>query len=347
MVEFDGPVNVVTVTPDIVRPDWILVAQLPASIPSLRHAVRLRSPSTGWSSDRVPVDVSPGPPEFVRRLYTGAPKDAPYTIAFIACPAIRTFAGSLKADPIVSNRPWFHTAVALAVDNLLLSAEDILRAGGLDRNIQFACIFDGTRTLADGVALVQEDNTNIISTRREKFRAFTDGYLVTADVSFAISGSATHTRSSAWFTTDDAAKPGVPFTYDGASHVHGRVASTPGTVALSNTAGGLTALHEFGHASSDFNNGMVDDLYVDGLRPGIEINKKARAASTDPIPTTFASYNSVTYNSDQTRDELGYPIAWTSYHCELLDGARPNMMDNFWFADDPRRCRLDDSPMHG
>jgi hypothetical protein len=133
----------------------------------------------------------------------------------------------------------------------------------------------------------------------------------------------------------------VSFTYDGTTHAHGRFASIPGTVALSTTAGGLTALHEFGHASADFNNGMIDDLYVDGLRPGLEINKKARASSTDPIPTIFASYNSTSYNSDQDRDGLEYPSLWTSYHCELLDPLRPNMMDNFWFADDPRRCRLD------
>jgi hypothetical protein len=341
VVEFDGPSAIITVTPDIVRPDWVLLAQLPSSIAAVRQTVRLRSPSTGWSSDAVPIDVSSGVPEFVRRLYTGAPKNSPYTIAFIACPAIRTSAGTLGADPVTSNRSSFHSAVSFTVDNLLRSTEDVLRKDGLERNIQFVSLFDDTRAVTDSIALVQEDTTNIISPRRDLFNSFTGAYWVSADVSFALSGSATHTRSSAWFTTDDTSKPTVAFTYDGIARTHGRFASIPGTVALSTTAGGLTALHEFGHASSDFNDGMIDDLYVDGVRSGLEINKKARTNSTDPIPANFANYNSTSYNSDQTRDGLGYPTNWTSYDCELLDSSRPNMMDNFWLADNPRRCRLD------
>jgi hypothetical protein len=289
----------------------------------------------------VPIDVSAGPPEFVRRLYTGAPKDSPYTIALVACPGIRAYSGSFVADPVTSNRNSFHTEVSFAINNLLRSTEDVLRQSELDRNIQFVTIFDNTLAVVDSNSLVQEDNTNIISPRRDLFRSFTAGYSVTADVTFALCGSATHTRSSAWFTTDDNSRGTVSFTYDATTYAHGRFASIPGTVALSTTAGGLTALHEFGHAASDFSNGMIDDLYYDGLRSGLEVNKKARARSTDPIPMTFASYNSVLRNSDQTRDGIGDPATWTSYHCELIDPTRPNMMDNFWLSGDPRRCRLD------
>ncbi len=341
VVEFDGPAAVVTVTPDLVRPSWVLVARLPGVLPAERHLVRLRSPSTGWSSGAVPVEVWAAPPERVRRLYTGAPKEAPYAIGFFACPAIRTNAGALVADPVIADRPAFHAAVARSLDNLLRSAEDVLRANNLEAAVQFVCVHDETRALVDAFALVQEDSTNMIEARRDLFRGFADDYLVAADVGFALSGSATHTRSTAWFTTDDAGRPGVGFTYDGAAFSHRRFASVPGTVALSTTAGGLTALHEFGHAASDFNNGMVDDLYVDGLRPGLQVNKKARALATDPVPPNFAAYDFTEFASDAARDGLGYPATWTSYHCELLDPARPNMMDNFWFADDPRLCRLD------
>jgi hypothetical protein len=342
VVEFDTPSSIITITPDVIRQDWVLIAQLPASVPALRCTVRLRSPSSGWTSQGVPIDVSSGTPEFVRRLYTGAPKDSPYTIAFIACPGIRTDAvGTLAVDPVISNRASFHAEVSFAIDNLLGSAEDVLRQNGLDRNIQFVTIFDASLLVADGNSLVQQDTTNIISPRREVFNAFMGGYGVVADVAMALCGSVTHTRSSAWFTTDNPARGSVSFTYDTGSFVHGRFADTPGTVALSTTAGGLTALHEFGHASSDFNDGMIDDLYYDGLRDGLEINKKARGLSTDAIPATFASYNSTAYASDQTRDGIGYPVTWTSYDCELIDPTRPNMMDNFWLADDPRRCRLD------
>jgi hypothetical protein len=96
----------------------------------------------------------------VRRLYTGAPKDLPYTIALIASPAIRTSAGTLVADPVISNRPSFHSAVSFVIDNLLRSTEDVLRKGGLDKNIQFVSIFDSARSVTDTVALVQEDTTN-------------------------------------------------------------------------------------------------------------------------------------------------------------------------------------------
>jgi hypothetical protein len=172
VVIFDNPSATITVTPDVVRPDWVLVSQLPASIPAVRQTVQLRSPSTGWSSDVVPIDVKFGPAEFVRRLYTGAPKDLPYTIALIASPAIRTSAGTLVADPVTSDRPSFHSTVSFVIDNLLGSTEDVLRNGGLDKNIQFVSIFDSTRAVTDTVALVEEDTTtNIISPRRDLFKS--------------------------------------------------------------------------------------------------------------------------------------------------------------------------------
>jgi hypothetical protein len=342
VVEFDGPAFIVSVTPDVRRPDWVLIAQLSPVIPAVRQEVRLRSPSTGWSSQAVPIDVSADPPEFVRRLYTGAPKDRSYTITFVANPVIRRNAGNLISDPVLTNRQAFHRTVAFSIDNLLGSTEDVLRANGLERSIQFACVFDGTRPTANDIALVQEDTTTIVEPLRTKFRAFTNDYSIYSDVTFTVTGSATHTRSSAWFSTDAGSGPTVTFTYDGTTFNHRRFADIPGTVALSTTAGALTPLHEFGHAVSDFNNGMIDDLYTDTRRTGLNVNKKFRARAIDPIPTTFGNYNGTAHNSDQNRDGLGYPNTWVSYHCRPLDATRPNMMDNFNFAADPRRCRLDE-----
>ena len=341
VIEFDSATLTATVTPDVRRPDWLLVGQLPASIPTGRHTVRLTSASASWTSDAVPIDVSSGTPSFVRRLYCGDPKNAPYTIAFVANPTIRTFAGALVADPVTSTRAIFHAAVAFALDNILNSTEDVLRANNLDRGIQFVALFDATLTAGDANALVQEDNTNIIGPRRDKTRPFLSGYQITADVSFALSGSATHTRSSAWFTSDDMTRGTVAFAYDGTSYSHGLYAAVPGSVALSTTAGGLTPLHEFGHASAIFDDGKIDDLYVDGLRSGLEINKKARATATNPIPANFATSAGTSYTSDQNRDSIGYPATWTSYHAVLQDATRPDMMDNFWLTANPRQCRLD------
>jgi hypothetical protein len=51
-------------------------------------------------------------------------------------------------------------------------------------------------------------------------------------------------------------------------------------------------------------------------------------------------YNGPDFPSDPNRGGLGYPAAWTSFHPELLDPTRPDMMDNYWLAfDDPQLCR--------
>ena len=47
--------------------------------------------------------------------------------------------------------------------------------------------------------------------------------------------------------------------------------------------------------------------------------------------------------ADPTRDSLGYPSGWQSYHCELIDPAFPAVMDNYWLAHDgiPEHCHHD------
>lgn len=341
-VVFDGPVATVTVTPDLVRPNWALVSALPAGVPVGRQTVHLESPGSGWSSESVPVEVGAGPLSFVRWLYTGAPKANPYTIVLVANPGRRTSAGALVADPMVGDPARFATAVATSLTTMFTVTETVLQA--FERSVALAIVRDATVAITDSVSLVQEDSTNIVSPRRDLMNGYLRGYRLAADVVYAISGSPDHTRSSAWFTTDDATRAGVSFTYNGTAFSHGRFASIPGSIALGTPVDptGLTALHEFGHASSDFNNGKIDDLYVDGLRSGLEVNKKARANATDPIPAQFATYNGTAHNSDQNRDGLGYPATWTSYHCALLDATRPNMMDNYWLTANPLQCRLDE-----
>ena len=161
---------------------------------------------------------------------------------------------------------------------------------------------------------------------------------------FVIHGSTTHDRASAWFTTDNATGPSTAYTYDGVSRVHRHFPSIPGSAALplNMDQTGLTPLHEFGHGASDFDNGRVIDLYVDGVS-GFAANKKARTRSADPIPTNFANYNGTNSLSDKNRDGLGYPGTWTSFHPELADSAHPNLMDNYWLAagGNPQVCRLD------
>ncbi len=333
---------VVTVTPDLVRPHWVFLAEFPASISTGRVMVRLEAP--GWSSDAVPIDVSNGPRNRVRMLYSGAPKTSPYTIAFVANPAIESEAGgTFTTDPVLTDRPGFHDTVSVCLENMLTVTEDLLRQGNMDAHIRFVAIFDETLTPSDANSLAHALSPNLMETRRTKLKSFLNRYSEEADMVFVIHGSTTYDRATAWFTTDDAGEASTTFTYDGTNHVHGHYAEIPGSAAIPTSLNitGLTPIHEFGHAASDFDNGRVRDLYNDGSG-GFMINKKMRTNAQDPVPANFGTYNGTNYQSDQNRDGLGYPNTWRSYHPELIDNTRPNLMDNYWLTfDDPQLCRLD------
>jgi hypothetical protein len=343
---FETAAGTVTVVPDVVRPQMGFVARLPASVPTGGHWLRLRH--GGTTTGRIPVEVTAQPPYTVRVLYSGKPKAYPYTIAFVANPAIESQAGgTFNADPVLTNRAGYHNAVAYCLQNILRETEDVLRAGDIDAQMRFVSVFDATLAAQYENALARELSPNVMETRRGFLASFLARFREVADMVFVLHGSTTHTRASAWFTTDDNSRPTLSFTYDGVSRKHGRFSSIPGscTIPITNTIA-MTALHEFGHAASDFNNGRVVDLYVDGTPGGFMVNKKFRARATDPVPANFATYNGTNFNADPNRDALGYPAAgpmpWISYHPQLIDATRPNLMDNYFFSfDTPRRCRLD------
>ena len=341
-VVFDSALAVVSVTPDVVRPQLALISALPTAIPTGRNQLRLQAP--GWATGSIPIQVSARPRLRVRPLYSGAPKTEPYTIVFVANPAIEAeTGGSVRADPVLSDRAGYHDAVASCLFILLCVTEDVVRQSSWDREIRLVSVFDETRTAAMATALAHELPPNLMETRRDRLNPFLASYRLRPDIVFVVHGSTTHDRASAWYSTDNPTRPNTSYTYDGVNRVHGHYASVPGSIAIPTSfdTSGLTPIHEFGHGSSDFDNGRVFDLYVDGLSGGFDVNKKARARATDAIPTGFASYNGTNYQSDQTRDGIGYPSTWTSYHPALLDSTRPNMMDNYWLAANPQNCRLD------
>jgi len=277
-------------------------------------------------------------------LYSGEPKDRPYNVVLLASPAILTEAGTIVADPVFTNRAAYRNVVAFILRNVLTLTEDLLRQNDWDREMRFVSVFDDTAAAIDANALVQEDPlSTYMQPRRDLLNSFLAPYGETADIVFAIHGSTTHNYAWSWYTTDDAARPGTAYTYDGTARTHGHFPSIPGSVAVALDVDGVTPLHEFGHAGSDYNNGRVIDLYVDGVDGFFNVNKKARALSTDPVPANFANYNGTNYLSDQNRDSLGYPPTWTSYHPALIDTAHPNLMDNYWLAagGNPQVCRLD------
>lgn len=156
------------------------------------------------------------------------------------------------------------------------------------------------------------------------------------DIAYAVSQSESHTRASAWFTSDDDAGAGTSFKLDGVTLSHRHFNLVPGTIALHSSSTSLTALHEFSHALSSYTNGAVVDLYADS-KVGLN-NKHGR-----PIPSNFAVYNSTVMTSDPSRNGLAYPDGWQSYHCELLASAFPALMDNYWQPSDnlPQHCKHD------
>jgi hypothetical protein len=340
-VVFESAGSVVTVTPDFVRPQWLFISELSPAVPVGRNNVRVTG--TGYGSDAVPIDVSGGTPVTTRVLYSGAPKDEPYTFIFVANPAIETEAGTFITDPVLTDRTGFHDVVGFCLQNLFLVTENLLKQNGLDRHMRFVTIFDNTVAANGDNALAHELSPNLMETRRNRLNTFVGRYSEKADMVFVIHGSTTHDRATAWFTTDDNSKAGTAFIYDGVNRTHRHFPSIPGSCAvpLNMNQTGLTPLHEFGHAGSDFNNGRVADLYHDGAPGGFTVNKKIRANSTDPIPVNFATYDGTTYRSDQGRDNIGYPNTWRTYHPELIDQTRPNLMDNYWLAANPQNCRLD------
>lgn len=353
VIAFDSQAVIVRVTPDLVRSHWVFVKELPSAIPVGRNTVQLQAP--GWSSDAVPIDVIDSPKTTVRTLYSGAPKTSPYTIVFVANPAMLGIDGTISPDPVLRDRPGFHGAVAFCLKDLFAITEDLLRRSNLDANIRLVAIFDATLAANDASALAKNYiHGDFFETRRDKLSSFLFGYFEVADVVFVLSGLDFFYTPRTWMTTDDNSRPGTRFTYDLVPDVHHRhFASIPGSVVMPlfnrfdpPFDASPAALHEFGHAASDDHNGFVGDLWDPVSNDLFHINKKWGR----PIPAIFASYELNTYASDPNRNSLGYEFTWTLYHPQLIDSTFPNIMDNFGLAPNsqdpldppgPQMCRFD------
>ena len=261
-------------------------------------------------------------------------KSNPFTICIIANPALEApwQTGQFIIDPIMSNQTAFD-GCATYIQNVLFGnlpnqREQFLADPSIASKIRVVSLFVTGLAAQDTNSLVAQDmDSNLLIARRIQFQPFLKRYGLKADVAYAVSASQTHTRASAWYTSDDDAQPGVGFTLDGVALTHRYYCVIPGTVAIHVTANSMTALHEFGHALSSYSNGMVVDLYVDS---SAALNCKVGR----PIPTQFANYDGTILASDALRDTLGYPPGWSSYHCELNDAAFPALMDDYWLAPD-------------
>jgi hypothetical protein len=276
-------------------------------------------------------------------LRKGAKKPNPFTIVIVANPALEApwKSGNFVVDPVISNQTAFNACaqyiLAALFGTLPNQREALLADPTIALHVRVVSLFVPGLPAQDATSLVAQDShSNLLVARRFVFVPFLAGYGLQADVAYAVSASESHDRASAWFTSDDDTRPGCPFALDGVTLYHRHFNLIPGTVAIHRTSKSLTALHEFGHALSSYTNGSVVDLYVDSSA-GLN-NKRGR-----PIPATFATYSGIAMAADRTRDGLGYPPGWQSYHCELIDPAVPAIMDNYWVAPGgtPEHCLHD------
>ena len=270
-------------------------------------------------------------------------KSDPFTICIIANPALEApwKTGQFIPDPITLHPADFSASVRYTGQALFgrleNQAERFLGEPGIAPRVRAVSLFVTGLPAVDRNSLVGQDSvSDLLIARRAVFAPFLARYGLTADIVYAISRSESHTRASAWSTTDDDGRPGVPFMLDGVPLKHRYYSLIPGTVAQHTSATSLTALHAFGHALSSYSNGSVVDLYVDS-GPGVN-NKRGR-----PIPPVFAVYDGTDFATDAVRDGLGYPLHWQSYHCELHNPALPAIMDDYWRAPGgvPNRCQHD------
>ncbi len=277
----------------------------------------------------------------VNTIRTGdATKANPFTICIIANPALEApwQSGQFMGDPITGNQAAFDACVRyvnqVLFGRLAGQSEQFLADPQIEPKVRLVSLFVSGLSPQDANSLVGQDpDSDLLIARRNTFRNFMQNFGLDADVAYAVSASNTHTRSSAWFTSDDDSRPGVGFTLDGVSLTHRYFSLIPGTIAMHLTATSLTALHEFGHALSSYSNGKVVDLYVDS-------NPALNCKAGRPIPPRFGSYVTTPLAADISRDSLGYPPGWNSYHCEL-NAPFPAVMDDYWLTAVPERCEHD------
>jgi len=265
-----------------------------------------------------------------------------FTIWIIANPALEApwNSGQFIPDPIVGNQAGFDASAAY-IEQVLFGLlpserESIFSDPLIGPRVRVASLFATGLSPVNSSSLVGQDSvSDLLIARRTQFVPFLAQFGYAADVAYAVTASPTHTRASAWFTSDDDTRPGVSFMLDGASLAHRFFNVIPGTIAIHATAQSITPLHEFQHAISSYTNGSIVDLYVDS-------NPALNCKAGRPIPPVFATYDGMSLATDPARDGLGYPANWSSYHCGLFNPALPAIMDNYWLAPTaPEQCEND------
>jgi hypothetical protein len=271
----------------------------------------------------------------VHSIGAAKPNDNPYTIVILANPALQKYDNTLARDPIMDEPDQFQRVVentiAALFGKLPGQAEKFLAR--FQAQTRIVSIFDPDAALSWGNALVAESSGLLVVPLWQRIPDFVrryqlDGKPLVPDVVIAMTSSPEFIRSGSWPTKDDPHGGGKAFIMDNVHYMHAYRNQLPGMTALHSDASPITALHEFSHAASSWENGYVYDLYNDvasGVSGVVLLNKRWGR----PIPQNFDSYAGQIYKSDL---EHVYPMDWTSFHCERVNMENPALMDDFLHA---------------
>ncbi len=224
-IEFATAFGVFQVTPRFVSTHLAFAESLPASIPAGPATLRLSSASRP-ASNNISVMVMAAAPPCVRVLQSGGSVARPYVIAIVANPVIEAPDGTLRADPVLRNRPGYHSVISHALHNLFKDAGALPCQN--NSHVRIVSIFPPAMPLVSANALAHEiPDGNTMETRPAVIPAFLANYQVQADMVFVVHGSATHTCAT---------QPSVAGTR-----------ST--TLSMSMPANRLSTLQQTGHAA--------------------------------------------------------------------------------------------------
>lgn len=212
-------------------------------------------------------------------------KENPYTIVIINNPFISSDVG-FERDPINDDRGKFDRSVNYIYANLFGRMP-----GQVENFLEDKTIADKIRVISIWVNVPpgeancfiqingqfearQTAITNFFDDLNKKF----PGINVRPDVVFSVTGWEHIYKATAFAAREEDCQKGVGFWFDKIQYKHCLTSSQPGAVAINADDDSMTALHEFGHAASSYQNGYVDDLSYKGFSCGdcFTINKKRK-----------------------------------------------------------------------
>ncbi len=268
-------------------------------------------------------------PEAALNIIQAGQGNPPYTIVFVANPFIAEFGGGFSRDEIMDNKALFWQAVTRCLR--AFASNELLQLPEIFHRLRFTAIFDESVSEASNANALCEataDVGNILAPRADLhiIKDFVSRHVEYADVVFLISAYRELTRSAARFTDEQNQTEGKPFAFtfqpnlgDPANQrLHPYRCDLPGVVAFSAWDDRIkTVMHEFAHAMSSVENGVIHDEYQDRSGESLAvINKKFRAGSDDPIPNHYGEYQLdggpvSRYDSDRNRSDKD--PGWVSY----------------------------------